>query len=85
MQAAVDHHEPGERLSRHRAVAMYTINAARFGYAEAQTGNLSPGLAADLVVLDRDPLSSDARFDQSAVLATWMDGRRVAAAGALLA
>jgi hypothetical protein len=73
MQACVDHHEPCERLAPQRALAMYTVNAARFGYAEHQTGNLAPGLAADLVVLDRDPLDG-ARFSDCRVLATWRDG-----------
>ena len=52
---------------------MYTVNAARFGYAETQTGNLVAGLAADLVVLDRDPLDG-ARFADCRVLQTWRDG-----------
>jgi predicted amidohydrolase YtcJ len=76
MQACVDHHEPGERLAPERALAMYTVNAARFGYAETQTGNLAPGLAADLVVLDRDPLDG-ARFADCTVLQTWRDGAAV--------
>jgi predicted amidohydrolase YtcJ len=73
MQSCIDHHEPSERLSPHRALAMYTVNAARFGYAENETGNLAPGLAADLVVLDRDPLDG-ARFTDCKVLQTWIDG-----------
>jgi len=78
MQACLDHHEPSERLSPHRALAMYTVNAARFGYAETQTGNLAAGLAADLVILDRDPLRDDAGFAGCTVLQTWRDGSLVA-------
>jgi len=77
MQACVDHHEPSERLSRDRALAMYTVNAARFGYAEHRTGNLLPGLAADLAILDRDPFENGARFVGCTVLETWSDGARV--------
>lgn len=73
MQAILEHHEPSERLSANRALAIYTINAACFGYAEEHTGNLAPGLAADLVVLDRDPLEID-DFTSCKVLATWKDG-----------
>jgi len=73
MQAILEHHEPSERLSANRALAMYTINAACFGYAEEETGNLAPGLAADLVVLDRDPLEID-DFTSCEILATWKDG-----------
>jgi predicted amidohydrolase YtcJ len=73
MQACIDHHEASERLSPHRALAMYTVNAARLAYVENQTGNLAPGLAADLVVLDGDPLNGVA-FTQCRVLQTWKDG-----------
>ena len=74
MQACLDHHEPGERLDAHAALAMYTVNAARLGFVEAQTGNVAPGLCADLVVLDRDPLDG-ASFGACAVLETLIDGR----------
>ncbi|MBV8489110.1 MAG: amidohydrolase family protein [Candidatus Eremiobacteraeota bacterium] len=76
MQACVDHHEPGERFDAHQALAMYTVDAARLGYAESETGNLVLGLAADFVVLDRDPLDG-ARFHDCRVLQTWIDGERV--------
>ena len=79
MQAALEHHEPSERLAVDRALAMYTVNAACFGYAENETGNLEPGLAADLVLLDRDPLEID-DFTSCKVLATWKDGEAVFAA-----
>lgn len=74
MQACLDHHEPEQRLTAHEALALYTVNAARFGYAETHTGNLEPGLAADLVVLDRDPLDG-ARFADCTVRQTWRDGK----------
>jgi predicted amidohydrolase YtcJ len=76
MQAAVDHHEPSERLSAQQALTMYTYNAARLAHAEHDTGLLSPGYAADFVVLDRDPLDG-ARFAECSVLATWADGAPV--------
>jgi predicted amidohydrolase YtcJ len=76
MQACVDHHEPSQRLSPHRALAIYTVNAARLAYAENQTGNLAAGLAADLAVLDRDPLDG-CRFDECRVLQTWSNGAPV--------
>lgn len=73
MQAAVDHHEPAERLTSAQAVTMYTYNAAMLGHAERSTGILAPGYAADFVVLDRDPFEG-ARFTDCTVLATWADG-----------
>jgi predicted amidohydrolase YtcJ len=76
MQACVDHHEPSERLTPDAALAAYTVNAARFGYAEDATGNLAPGLAADFVALDADPLAG-AAFGGCSVRQTWSDGRLV--------
>lgn len=73
MQAAIDHHEPSERLQPEQAVTMYTYNAALLGHAENQTGVLAPGYAADFVVLERDPFDG-AQFAECAVLATWADG-----------
>jgi predicted amidohydrolase YtcJ len=76
MQAAVSHHEAGERLSPESALTMYTHNAARLGHAEEHTGLLAEGYAADLVVLDRDPLDG-AAFTECRVLSTWRDGEIV--------
>ncbi|HUY40763.1 MAG TPA: amidohydrolase family protein [Candidatus Dormibacteraeota bacterium] len=72
MRACVEHHEATERLTPHDALAAYTVNAARLAYAETQTGNLEPGLAADLVVLDHDPFEDG--FERCTVLETWSDG-----------
>jgi len=77
MQACIDHHEPQERLPRERALAIYTVNAARFGYAETETGNLRPGLAADLVVLDHDPFEAELLFSDCRVMQTWRNGTRI--------
>ncbi|MEO6912992.1 MAG: amidohydrolase family protein [Candidatus Baltobacteraceae bacterium] len=76
MQAAVDHHEQGERLTPYEALTMYTYNAALLGHAERETGLLAPGYAADFVLLDRDPLESG-RFSDCVVLETWSNGARV--------
>ncbi len=76
IQAAVEHHEPRERLTREEAVTMYTYNVARLGHVEDRTGRLAPGFAADLVILDRDPLAQDGAFD-CCVLAVWKEGKRV--------
>jgi len=73
MQACLDHHESSERLSAAEALTMYTYNAARFGHVERETGRLAPGLAADFVLLDRDPLDGVA-FADCTVLETWSDG-----------
>jgi predicted amidohydrolase YtcJ len=77
MQACIEHHESSERLSRDAAVAIYTVNAARLGYAEKRTGNLVPGLAADVAILDRDPLNETVDFADCHVLQMWSDGCRL--------
>ena len=76
MHAAVTHHEEQERLTPKQAVAMYTHNAAKLAHAEDETGILSPGFAADFVVLDCDPLEG-ASFNECAVRSTWSDGEPV--------
>lgn len=73
MQACLDHHEAAERLNAHEALAAYTVNAASLAYAERETGNLDPGLSADLVVLDGDPF--EAGFSACRVLQTWRNGQ----------
>jgi predicted amidohydrolase YtcJ len=41
-----------ERLSLDDALAHYTVGSAFANFAEEETGSISPGMAADLVVLD---------------------------------
>jgi predicted amidohydrolase YtcJ len=72
MQACLDHHEPSERLVADEALAAYTVNAAYLAYAERETGNLDPGLCADLAVLDGDPFEMG--FGACRVVQTWRDG-----------
>jgi predicted amidohydrolase YtcJ len=48
---------PAERLTRLQALRALTIGGAWLAFAERQRGILAPGRLADLVVLDRDPLT----------------------------
>jgi hypothetical protein len=48
---------PEERVSREEALKMLTIWPAWLLFDEAKKGSLEPGKLADLVVLDRDPLT----------------------------
>ncbi len=73
MQAMIEHHEASQRVSAHRALEVYTLNPARLVYEESDTGNLAPGMSADFVVLDTDPLEEEA-FDRCRVLQTWRAG-----------
>jgi predicted amidohydrolase YtcJ len=45
---------PAQRITVEEALRAYTHTAARAGFAESETGVLSRGRLADLVLLDRD-------------------------------
>ena len=49
---------PRERLSRLEALRALTVGGAWLTFAESDRGTLAPGMAADLAVLDRDPLGA---------------------------
>ena len=73
---------PQETVSREAALAAYTAGGAWAGFAEARFGELKPGMRADFVVIDRDPLLADAAtIRQTRVLQTWIGGERVYQAG----
>jgi predicted amidohydrolase YtcJ len=69
---------PEEALTREQAIRFYTINNARLLFLEDQIGSLEEGKRADLVVLDRDPLTCpvDALRDAQC-LRTYLDGKLV--------
>jgi len=50
----------GERLTRARALGALTVGGAYVTFAERERGRLMPGYAADLAVLEHDPLSAPA-------------------------
>jgi len=47
-----------ERLTRVQALRALTVGGAWVTFAERERGVLAPGYAADLAVLDRDPLAA---------------------------
>jgi len=49
---------PGERLTRAQALAALTHGGAAVTFAERERGRLAPGWAADLAVLEHDPLTA---------------------------
>jgi len=48
---------PAECITAEQAVALYTREAAYFSFEEKERGTLKEGKMADLVVLDKDPLT----------------------------
>ena len=56
-------------------LAAQTIGAARSAFAENRFGRLAAGMAADFVLLDRNPLQAGA--EPPRVLATYVGGRQV--------
>jgi predicted amidohydrolase YtcJ len=69
---------PGEAVDVRTALAAYTSVAARANRREDHTGSIRLGYAADLVVLDRDPVSVPAEeLSTLRVRSTFVDGRVV--------
>ena len=69
---------PEETLSREQALAAYTAGAAYAGFADGRFGRLAVGERADFLVLDGDPLLSNAdEIRAIEVLQTWVGGMRV--------
>ncbi|WP_188660390.1 amidohydrolase [Arenimonas soli] len=69
---------PDQKLSPDQALQGFTAGAAFASFDEENIGRLAPGLSADFVVLDADPLSVDAsRLPALKVVSTWVDGQAV--------
>lgn len=70
--------QPQERVDRATALAGYTSGAAWAGFAERKFGRLAPGLRADFVLIDVDPLlAAPAALRNARVLETWVNGEKV--------
>jgi predicted amidohydrolase YtcJ len=68
---------PGERITVLQGLRAVTIDAAWQCHLDHLCGSLEPGKAADLVVLERDPLTVPLDAIQSIKIhSTWLDGRR---------
>jgi predicted amidohydrolase YtcJ len=69
---------PAQKLSAAEALRGFTSDAAFAGFAETEVGRLAPGLRADFVVLDGEPLTvTPRRIPELRVRSTWVDGRAV--------
>ena len=68
----------GETVGREAALAGYTAQGAYAGFGEARFGEIKPGLRADFIVIDRDPLLvAPDSLRVTRVLQTWVGGERV--------
>jgi hypothetical protein len=77
---------PEQRLTPGEALRGFTSDAAWAAFMEAEVGRLAPGMRADFVVLDGDPLAAaPSRLPQLGVLSTWLDGVAVYRAPAAVA
>ncbi len=56
IHAACNHPDPAESLDIMQAIRLFTIDAARLSFDEAERGSLEAGKVADMVIVDRDPL-----------------------------
>ena len=71
-------HEPNEKLTRERAVRLYTINNAYITHEEKSKGSLEVGKLADWILLDRDILTcSDDDLRATKVKLTAVGGKIV--------
>jgi predicted amidohydrolase YtcJ len=69
---------PDQKLTADEALRGFTADAAYAGFAETEVGRLAPGLRADFVVLNEDPLAVRPRaIPELLVLSTWLDGAPV--------
>jgi len=69
---------PDQKLTPEEALRGFTVDAAWAGFSEQEVGRLAPGLRADFVLLDADPLAAPAhQLPHIRVLSTWVDGAPV--------
>jgi predicted amidohydrolase YtcJ len=69
---------PEQRMTREECVKGYTIHAARAAWRDADTGSLTPGKYADIIILDRDIFACDVYdIGDTEVVLTLLGGREV--------
>ncbi|WP_432968603.1 amidohydrolase [Dactylosporangium sp. CA-233914] len=65
---------PEQALTLEQALTAYTAGSAYVSHLDDETGTLTPGKAADLVVLDRDPFRPDAELHAVRADLVFVDG-----------
>ena len=70
--------QPQERVSRTAALDGYTRSAAFAGFAEDRLGTLMPGMRADFILIDSNPMGATPEAIRATqVRETWINGRAV--------
>lgn len=78
IHAAVNPPYPENKVTVEEALAMFTREAAKIAFQEHQTGTIEEGKLADLVILDHNPLLTEAAsLKDITVLATMKGGKWV--------
>ncbi len=69
---------PDQKLTRVEALKFYTLNNAKLHFEEREKGTIEPGKFADLILLDRDPLTCpEEEIRTTKVLWTMVGGKFV--------
>ncbi|CAN5527986.1 amidohydrolase [soil metagenome] len=72
------HHVRAESLDAHEALRAHTSGAHALAGFDDVRGGITPGYEADLALLDRDPVETDAEgLLDTEVIGTWIGGARV--------
>ena len=73
---------PDQKLNRAEALRFYTIDNARLHFEEREKGSIEPGKLADLILVDRDPLTCpEDALKTTRVLWTMVGGKMVYESG----
>ena len=65
-------------MTKEQAWAAFTSGGAYAGFGEDRFGGLRPGLRADFIVVDRDPVDATPEaLRQTKALQTWVGGEQV--------
>jgi hypothetical protein len=76
IRAAVNHHNPQERIDPATAIKMYTSNAAYLSHDEQRLGMLDKNFEADFVCLS-DNILTESGLNKAKVLATYKKGKQI--------
>jgi predicted amidohydrolase YtcJ len=76
VRALESHHDAAQRFSREEAVRLFTSGGARLAHLEDKKGRLEPGVQADFVAYDVDPMTVDPSIQPTPVLTVSL-GREV--------